>query len=67
MVVKRPLTSSEARPLTDNTIHNAQYNMFVFPKAKQGAKYAYFEPNFKDHNSETVWPLELETFCGNVF
>jgi hypothetical protein len=34
------------------SIHNptviaAQYNIFVFPKAKQGAKYAYFEPNFK--------------------
>jgi hypothetical protein len=31
----------------DTRVNVAQYNIFVFPKAKQGAKYAYFEPNFE--------------------
>ena len=30
-----------------STVNVAWYNILVFPKAKQGAKYAYFEPNFE--------------------
>jgi hypothetical protein len=48
----------------DTTVNVTQYNIFVFPKAKQGAKYAYFEPKFE--NSETVRPFELK-ICVEIY
>jgi hypothetical protein len=51
----------------DTTVNVAQHNMFVFLKAKQGAKYAFLSQSFKGHNSETVRPFELKFFLEKYF